>query len=223
MVYDLDGDGIAEVACKTAHGTLVGKGKIIGDANDDWRNTNSSSRTFGRVLNGPEYFTIFDGRTGAALANTNYVPPRCDLGGWGGIGGNGGNDSVGNRVDRLLACVAYLDGKRPSVVICRSCYGRSVLTAGDWRDGTLTQRWVFDSKDRDNPYSGQGGHQLSVADVDDDGKGLYSTGLRHGDALHVGDPQYRLSIDWQNVGYNQPPRPGFYLGHGMKFPPERSR
>jgi len=202
MVYDLDGDGVAEVACKTADGTIDGRGKVIGDAIADWRDTNSDSRTFGRVLQGPEYFTIFDGRTGAALATTNYVPPRGDLGAWGGIGGNGGNDSIGNRVDRFLACVAYLDGVRPSVVMCRGYYGRSVLAAWDWREGKLTQRWVFDSKDKDNPYSGQGGHQLSVADVDadgrdeiiyhamvvdDDGRGLYTTGLRHGDALHVGD------------------------------------
>ena len=202
MVYDLDGDGVAEVACKTADGTIDGKGRIIGDANADWRDTDSSARTFGRVLKGPEYFTVFDGRTGAALATTNYVPSRGDLGGWGGVGGNGGNDSIGNRVDRFLACVAYLDGKHPSVVMCRGYYGRSVLVAWDWRGGKLTQRWVFDSKDKDNPYSGQGGHHLSVADVDDDGRdeiiyhsmvvdddgnGLYSTGLRHGDALHVGD------------------------------------
>jgi rhamnogalacturonan endolyase len=202
IVYDLDGDGIAEVACKTADGTADGKGRIIGDTNADWRDTNAASRTFGRVLRGPEYFTIFGGRTGAALATTNYIPPRGDLGGWGGIGGNGGNDSVGNRVDRFLACIAYLDGKRPSVVMCRGYYGRSVLAAWDWHEGTLTQRWVFDSKDKDNPYSGQGGHQLSVADVDDDGRdeiiyhamvvdddgrGLYTTGLRHGDALHAGD------------------------------------
>ena len=202
MVYDLDGDGIAEIACKTADGTIDGKGKVIGDANADWRDKEQGSRTFGRVLKGPEYFTIFDGRTGAALATTNYIPERGDLGGWGGVGGNGGNDSVGNRVDRFLACVAYLDGVRPSVVMCRGYYGRSVLAAWDWRDGKLTSRWVFDSKDKDNPYSGQGAHSVSVADVDgdgrdeiiyhsmvvdDDGKGLFTTGLRHGDALHVGD------------------------------------
>jgi rhamnogalacturonan endolyase len=202
MVYDLDGDGIAEVACKTADGTKDSAGKIIGDAAADWRDTNSNSRTFGRVLRGPEYFTIFHGRNGTALATTKYIPERGDLGGWGGVGGNGGNDNTGNRVDRFLACVAYLDGARPSVVMCRGYYGRSVLAAWDWRDGKLTSRWVFDSKDKDNPYSGQGAHSVSVADVDgdgrdeivyhsmvvdDDGKGLFSTGLRHGDALHVGD------------------------------------
>jgi rhamnogalacturonan endolyase len=202
MVYDLDSDGVAEMACKTADGTVDGKGAIIGNPDADWRDTNTGSRTFGRVLKGPEYFTIFDGRTGAALATTNYVPPRGDLGAWGGVGGNGGNDNVGNRADRFLACVAYLDGTHPSVVMCRGYYGRSVLAAWDWRGGRLASRWIFDSEDRDNPYSGQGGHQIAVADVDndgrdeiiyhamvvdDDGRGLYSTGLRHGDALHVGD------------------------------------
>jgi rhamnogalacturonan endolyase len=202
MVYDLDGDGRAELACKTADGTVDGRGRVVGDPQADWRDTNSNLRTFGKILRGPEYFTVFDGRTGAALATTNYLPARGDLGGWGGNGGNGGNDTTGNRADRFLACVAYLDGRLPSVVMCRGYYGRSVLAAWDWRGGKLTSRWVFDSKDRENPYSGQGGHQLSVADVDDDGRdeivyhamvidddgrGLYTTGLRHGDALHVGD------------------------------------
>lgn len=202
IVYDLDSDGIAEVACKTADGTIDGQGRVIGDGTVDWRDRDPQSRTYGKIVQGPEYFTIFDGRTGGALVTTNYFPPRGDLGGWGGIGGNGGNDSVANRADRFLACVAYLDGVRPSVVMCRGYYGRSVLAAWDWRDRQLRLRWVFDSKDKDNPYSGQGGHQLSVADVDgdgrdeiiyhsmvvdDDGKGLFTTGLRHGDALHAGD------------------------------------
>jgi rhamnogalacturonan endolyase len=109
MVYDLDGDGIAEFACKTADGTTDGKGKVIGDGTKDWRNVN------GKILSGPEYFTIFNGKTGEALATTDYIPGRGITNGWGGPGGNGGNDDSGNRVDRFTACVAYLDGKHPSV------------------------------------------------------------------------------------------------------------
>lgn len=208
MVYDLDGDGRSEVTCKTADGTMDGQGKVIGDAAKDYRILDENDKRFGRVLAGPEYFTVFDGLTGAALKTVDYVPKRDPIDGWGGIGGNGGNDSYGNRCDRFLACVAYLDGARPSVVMCRGVYGRTVLVAWDWRDSQLTQRWVFDSgishppyKDA-SPYSGMGGHSLSVADVDNDGKdeivyqamviddtgeGLYSTGLRHGDSMHVSD------------------------------------
>ncbi len=202
MVYDLDGDCIAEFACKTADGTVDGKGKVIGDAAKDWRNLAKSSGTYyGKILDGPEYFSIFSGRTGEALATTDYIPNRYPLNGWNGHGGNGGSDSTGNRVDRFLACVAYLDGVHPSVVMCRGYYGRSVLAAWDWRDGKLTSRWVFDSMDGENAFSGQGNHNLTVTDVDgdgkdeivygsmvvdDNGKGLYSTGFRHGDAIHVG-------------------------------------
>lgn len=208
MVYDLDGDGRAEIVCKTADGTTDGQGKVIGDLSKDYRVKDIQDKRFGRTLAGREYLTVFDGLTGAALQTTDYIPNRDPIDGWGGIGGNGGNDQYGNRCDRFLACVAYLDGERPSVVMCRGVYGRTVLVAWDWRDGQLTQRWIFDSGisyppfEDASPFSGMGGHSLSVADVDndgkdeivyqamvvdDDGKGLYSTGLRHGDSMHVSD------------------------------------
>lgn len=203
LVYDFNGDGKSEMICKTADGTIDGKGKVIGDSTKDWRTLlTTDSRFYGKIVNGPEYLTVFDGVTGSALSTVTYTPSRYPLDGWGGIGGNGGNDSTGSRSDRFTACVAYLDGKLPSAVMVRGWYGRTVLSAWDFRNGKLTQRWIFDSKDKDNPYSGMANHNLSVADVDNDGKdeicvgamtvddngkGLYTTGLRHGDAVHLSD------------------------------------
>lgn len=187
MVYDLDGDGHAEVVMKTADGTVDGVGKVIGDVNADYRSEQ------GRILTGPEYLTVFNGLTGEAMQTIDYVPERGNLMGWG--------DSRGNRSDRFLACVAYLDGIHPSVVMCRGYYTRTVLAAFDWDGKELKQRWVFDSN---NPgcedYAGQGNHNLRVGDVDGDGcdeiiygscaidhngKGLYTTKMGHGDAIHL--------------------------------------
>ena len=189
LVYDLDGDGKAEVACKTADGTKDNSGTILGEAHADYRNSN------GYILDGPEYLSLFSGETGNFITTQNYIPARGKVSDWG--------DSYGNRVDRFLACVAYLDGKRPSMVFSRGYYTRTVLAAYDYRDGKLTNRWVFDSNTKGNEaYYGQGNHNLAVGDLDGDGKdeiqfgscaidndgtGLYSTGLGHGDAAHLGD------------------------------------
>lgn len=189
MVYDLNGDGKAEVVMKTADGTVDGTGTVIGDPDADYRNEG------GYILSGPEYLTVFDGETGKALDTVDYEPPRGNVCDWG--------DCYGNRVDRFLAGIAYLDGERPSVVMARGYYTRTVLVAYNFRDGKLTKLWTFDSDEPGNEgYAGQGNHSLSVGDVDGDGKdeiiygamavnhdgtGLYTTGWGHGDAMHLGN------------------------------------
>jgi hypothetical protein len=192
MVYDLDGDGKAEMACKTADGTVDGTGVVIGDANVDYRNSS------GWVQQGPEYLTVFNGLTGAAMATANYQPARGNVTDWG--------DNYGNRQDRFVSAVAYLDGTRPSLIIGRGYYDKLVRAAYDYRNGQLTLRWIFDSKDPSNPdnnaYSSQGNHQMTIGDVDgdgkdevingssainDDGKRLWTYGNGHGDALHMTD------------------------------------
>ena len=211
MVYDLDGDGKAEMACKTADGTIDGAGIVIGDPNADYRNTG------GYILTGPEFLTIFNGLTGAAMATTNYLPARGTVTAWG--------DNYGNRVDRFIAAVAYLDGARPSLIMGRGYYTRLVRVAWDWRNGQLTHRWTFDSNTAGNNfYAGQGNHQMTIGDVDGDGKdeifngssaindngnGLWTNGMGHGDALHLADMD--------------PDRPGQELWQPYESPADNGR
>ncbi|MFJ6183915.1 rhamnogalacturonan lyase [Streptomyces sp. NPDC092295] len=191
QVFDYDGDGRAEVAMKTADGTVDGTGRAIGDASADHRNSS------GYVLEGPEFLTVFDGRTGAARSTVDHVPPRGSVASWG--------DSYGNRVDRFLAGTAYLDGSNPSLIMARGYYTRTVISAWDFNGGQLTRRWTFDTNSSTNSgkgYDGQGNHALTVGDVDGDGRdeivygsmavddngsGLWTTRNGHGDAAHLGD------------------------------------
>ena len=223
MVYDFDGDGRAEMMCRTADGTRDGLGTVIGDSTADYRNP------VGRILEGPEYLTVFDGLTGRALDTKPYVPERGNVSSWG--------DAKANRSDRFLAAVGYLGALTssqqggspntqnllpqsgesgrglPSAIFCRGYYTRSVLAAWDWDGRELRQRWTFDTNTPEwAGYAGQGNHNLRVADVDGDGldeitygsmavdhdgRGLYNTGFGHGDAMHlVADPKTNALYIW---------------------------
>ena len=240
LVYDFNGDGRAELVCKTSLGSMDGEGIYVNQATDD-TNISSRSNTLryandnGYILSGPEFLTVFEGTTGRALHTIWYNPNR---GGtfdkvaapsaselktlWG--------DNYGNRCDRFLACVAHLDGadKPASAVMCRGYYTRSYLWAVDFDGSKLSTRWIHGSVSKTqvertdaegnkqtrtystntsgigNSYTayGQGCHSVSVGDVDGDGCDeiiygsaaidhdgwlLHTTGLGHGDALHLTD------------------------------------
>ncbi|WP_265520423.1 rhamnogalacturonan lyase [Oerskovia flava] len=141
----------------------------------------------GFIVDGPEYLTVFEGATGAELETVHYEPGRHDDGlMWGDYAM--ARIEPGNRVDRFLATVAYLDGERPSAVFARGYYTRSALVAYSWDGEELTTDWTVDSgwAPMNNPFNDsphgvegadpefgtlttQGFHSLSTADVDGDG------------------------------------------------------
>ena len=223
MVYDFDGDGKSEVILKTAPGSKDGEGNYVskagknitkGDDKKDYRN--SSGLLMGKD-GGPEYLTVFNGETGAAMQTVDFDPPRSILTSseWG--------DSYANRSERYLAAVAYLDGVHPSVVMTRGYYTYVYATAYTWDGTDLKEQWLStntpteenggtgctvkyaDGTSKNNTNKtlyAQGAHSVSVADVDNDGYDeiifgsavldhdgtvLTYDGRGHGDAEHVSD------------------------------------
>ncbi|MBQ7876457.1 MAG: discoidin domain-containing protein [Clostridia bacterium] len=200
MVYDFDGDGKSEIAMKTAPGTIDGTGRYVTEVGDtaEIRNAdNTAVHLSGKGIptSGGEYVTIFDGETGQALYTTEGIT-RDAVSSWG--------DSKWNRSERYLAAVAYLDGKTPHFIECRGYYSAAVIRAYKWDGSTLELVWEHkaESSSSGNMY-GQGNHNLSVGDVDNDGRDeivygsatldddgktvMGNTRHGHGDAMHMSD------------------------------------
>lgn len=221
LVYDFDGDGKAEMICKTSVGSKDGKEKFVNEVatDEDIRcldNKADYRNGAGRVQTGPELLTVFNGKTGQAIHTIWYNPNRAfgvgrqvaegeslkdGFPAYSSVWGDKGN--YGNRGERYLAGVAFLDGKDhlPSAVMCRGYYTRSYLWAVDFDGKQLKTKWLHASTTPGTAYA-QGAHSLAVGDVDgdgcdeitygsaainNDGTLLYSTGLGHGDAQHLGD------------------------------------
>lgn len=218
LVYDFDMDGKAEVACKTAPGSIDGAGKYVSETSsvEEIRNANDNTVSYvnqnGYILDGNEYFTAFDGETGKTIDTIYYPIPRLDYESW--------SDTNGNRCDRYVASVAWLDGQRPYAVYWRGYYmgrnGRQRHGACgiSLENGVLNPKYKFDTYSEDTDaytpgnekYVGEGNHNMTVADVDDDGNDEFISatlcyevndedklmpkwygGRQHGDALHIGN------------------------------------
>lgn len=242
VFYDLDGDGRAEMVCKTAPGSVDGQGKYVTEAATDAaikaldNSEDLRNKSNGRIFKGAELLTVFEGATGKAVHTVWYSPNRG--GGLTGIADYPSTDFWGdnyaNRSERYLAAVAYLDGTQanPSAIFTRGYYTRAYIWAVDFDGTALKTRWLSASTSKTdltlyqadgssetrqyltntagrplsetegNTCYGEGSHNLSIGDVDGDGRDeimfgsaaldddgwmLYSTGFGHGDALHLAD------------------------------------
>lgn len=198
IVYDFTGDGRAEVAFRSSEGTTFADGAKIDDVNKDGV-IDYRDQTTGRVLSGPDFLSLVDGSTGTEIARADYIP-RGDRSTWTTYWG----DDWGNRSERFLMGVGHFGSQngRAAVVICRGYYENYQVWTLQYTNGKLRNRWKFDTAVGGwTDWVGQGNHNLSIGDVDSDGKdeivygsccidddgtGLYSTKLGHGDALHLG-------------------------------------
>lgn len=173
IVYDFNGDGIAEVAIKTAEG--------------DFRDGD------GKVLSGPEFCSVWSGKTGKEITRVEWIP-RGNSSDWG--------DTAGNRMNRNMMGIAYLDGKTPSILVLRGIYGLMKMDAWFLKENQLYKSWSWTNERAGWKYQGQGQHSIHVADIDGDGKDeilngsiaidhdgriLWSTGLGHGDRFYISD------------------------------------
>jgi len=205
LVYDFDNDGKAEVVTRTSDGMIDGLGNNIGDRDGDgkinYRSSAVQNGPFWFRTDGPDYISVFDGKTGAEIAWDFYIGLK-PIAQWGQPGNN--LAQLGHRATKCMWAVAYLDGVNPSFVIGRGIYERIKLEAWHFGNGTLTKEWAWDSSPGGvaTTYHGQGNHNLAAGDVDGDGrdeityggmvvdengKGLYSTSFEHGDAAHLAD------------------------------------
>lgn len=160
LVYDFDGDGKAEIICKTAPGSKDGNGKYVSDAGDatikstdntSWFNSTNNTSSYvdskGHVVGGEEFLTVFEGATGRALNTIWYSPSRSaqDFG-TGRTAYNSGvwGDTNQNRGNRHNACVAYLDGTDhlPSAIMQRGYYTACYVWAVDWDGTQLKTKWL---------------------------------------------------------------------------------
>ena len=201
--FDFDEDGRAEVFLRTSEGTVFGDGTEIGDVGNEagaftpdgvtnYRYGTSQEANMSYIIYGPEMLSLVDGATGRELDRVPFIP-RGKASDWG--------DGYGHRCSKYFFGAPYLDGVHPSLFIGRGIYTQTKMRTYDIVDKKMVLRWSWESG-TSGAYYGQGNHNYTIADVDWDGRDeitwgsmavdengqkLYSTGMGHGDAMHVGD------------------------------------
>ena len=194
IVFDLDGDGKAEVACKSAPYAATAEEAFISPG--------------GFVLEGPEYCSVLDGMTGRETDKVDWVA-RGNPEDWG--------DDRGNRVNRNQIGVAYLDGKRPSLLVLRGTYTKMRIDAYNYIDKNLNKVWSWFGDDENPPLRGQGAHSMHAFDIDNDGRDEMVIGSAAID--DTGKCLWRMNMghpDWCYIADVDPARPGLEIAYGFE-------
>ena len=210
--YDWDMDGKAEVVMRLEEGSTVhmadgttytiGANGKNGSSWTNYREPKGSGSVEWFTHYGKEFLWYCEGATGKPYQCIEFPLKRLEDGetdlkaAWG--------DGYGHRSSKYFFGAPYLDGKHPSIFLGRGIYTRHKFIAYDVdpKNHDLKVRWKWTNNQPGSPWYGQGYHNYIVADVDwdgrdeivwgsmvidDNGKGLSTTGLGHGDAQHIGD------------------------------------
>ena len=219
IAYDWDEDGKAEVVLRGADNMIVygSDGQTqkftVGDMTVNTRNTfNTDDGQYAWTHTGAEYLLYLNGQTGALYQKMDFPLKRLESSetslkkAWG--------DDYGHRSSKYFMGAPVLDGRKASLFLARGIYTRHKMMAMDLNPGThkWSERWTWNCNDSSSPWYGQGYHNFVIADVDEDGrdeivygsmviddngKGLHTTGYGHGDAQHVGDfNPYRKGLEF---------------------------
>jgi rhamnogalacturonan endolyase len=194
IVYDLDGDGKAEAAFKSAPYASTPDEAFI-DAN-------------GFVLSGPEYCTVLDGLSGEEIDKVNWVA-RGDISDWG--------DDFGNRVNRNQIGIAFLDGKCASLLVCRGTYTQMHVHAYNLENKKLVPVWKWSGENESPKIRGQGMHGMHAVDLDDDGRDEIFLGSVVLD--DNGSVLWCNNMGHPDIGYISdimPNRPGLEIAYGYE-------
>ncbi len=227
IAYDWDEDGKAEVVLRGADNMIVygsdGKtqlytiGNMSVNTRDTWYTGNEKGSSTGSLAythTGAEYLIYMNGLTGTLYQKTDYPLTRGNASDWG--------DSSGHRSSKYFFGAPFLDGRKASLFLGRGIYTRHKMMAMDLNvaSHTWSQRWSWNCSDSSSPWYGNGYHNFIIADVDEDGrdeivygsmviddngKGLSTTGLGHGDAQHVSDfDPYRKGLEFFGCNEDKP-------------------